>query len=135
VFTVARHWITMWTVASVAKAWFCTIGGMTNQRGLRIIYPSGDVYATNLVMHWPVTETRPATKQPPETLQSTNYEVLQFYSFLPFPCSDALVCIYVDPRTGKPSDARCVTASARPLFWHWRPPCGQMEHQTTFRCL
>jgi len=39
---------------------------MTNQRDLRMTYPSGDVYATSLVMHWPVTETWPATKQPPK---------------------------------------------------------------------
>jgi hypothetical protein len=41
---------------------------MTNQRDLRMTYPSGDVYTTNLVMHWPVTETWPATKQPPEII-------------------------------------------------------------------
>jgi hypothetical protein len=66
---------------------------MKNQRGLRMTYPSGDVCATNLVMHWPVTETWPATKQLPETLKSTNFEALLLYNFLPFPCSGALVCI------------------------------------------
>jgi hypothetical protein len=67
----------------------CTTGGMTNQRDLRIIYPNGDVPTTNLLMQWPVTETWPATKQPPKTLKPANYEVLQLYCFLPFPCSDA----------------------------------------------
>jgi len=57
-------------------------------------YPSDDVYATNLIIHWTVTETWPATKQPFETLKSTNYVALQLYIYLPLPSSDALVCIW-----------------------------------------